>query len=191
MEKILVKDIDKINLDGKVIVFPTDTVYGLGCRIDDKLAIKKIYEIKNRDYSKPLAVLAPNKNIDAYVVKISAKAKILMDKYWPGALTIVFEKSDKIDDMVTSNLKSVGIRVPNSDIALTVLKRFGMMCTTSINISGSEPLNNIEDIEKYFKDKIDYLVIDKCSLSKISSTVVDARGDDLKILRNGDIKIES
>ena len=72
MEKILVKDIDKINLDGKVIVFPTDTVYGLGCRIDDKLAIKKIYEIKNRDYSKPLAVLAPNKNIDAYVVKISA-----------------------------------------------------------------------------------------------------------------------
>ena len=191
MEKILVKDIDKINLDGKVIVFPTDTVYGLGCRIDDKLAIKKIYEIKNRNFSKPLAVLAPNKNIDEYVEKISAKAKILMDKYWPGALTIVFEKSDKIDDMVTSNLKSVGIRVPNSDIALSVLKRFGLMCTTSINISASEPLNNIEDIEKYFKDKIDYLVIDECHLSKISSTVVDARGDDLKILRNGDIKIES
>ena len=191
MEKILVKDIDKINLEGKVIVFPTDTVYGLGCRIDDLVAIKKIYDIKNRDYSKPLAVLAPNDKIDDYVLNINSQAKQLMNKYWPGALTIIFNKSDRVNDMVTSNLDSIGIRVPNSEIALKVLNRFGLMCTTSINISGSDALNNIEDIEKYFKDKIDYLVIDECSLSKVSSTVVDARFDNLKILRNGDIKIES
>ncbi len=191
MEKILVKDIDKIDLKGKVIVFPTDTVYGLGCQIDDIDAIKKIYEIKNRDYSKPLAVLAPNNDIGKYVENVNKKAKDLMEKYWPGALTIIFNKSDIVSDLVTANLKSIGIRVPNNEIALQILNRFGLMCTTSINISGMPPLNNINDIIKYFEDKIDYLVIDACTLSKNSSTVVDARSNDLIILRSGDIKIES
>ena len=67
MEKILVNDIDKIDLKGKVIAFPTDTVYGVGCIIGDISAIHKIYDLKKRDYSKPLAVLSPNANIDKYV----------------------------------------------------------------------------------------------------------------------------
>lgn len=189
MEKILVKDIDKIDLRGKTIVFPTDTVYGIGCMIDDIKAIHKIYEIKNRDYNKPLAVLCENDHIDEYVSYISDEAKELMKKYWPGALTIIFKKSDKINDLVTSSKDSVGLRVPNNEIALKILHRFGLMCTTSINESGKNELNSIEDIEKYFGSVIDYLVIDECALSKTSSTVVDACTKDLKILRQGDIII--
>ena len=190
MEKILVKDIDKIDLKGKVIAFPTDTVYGVGCIIGDISAIHKIYDLKKRDYSKPLAVLAPNANIDKYVKNITKEARVLMDKYWPGALTIIFEKTNLIPSLVTSNMESVGLRVPNSKIALAILNHFGLMCTTSINLSGEDSINNIQEIEEKFSDKIDYLVIDKCSLSKVASTVVDTRNDDLKILRQGSIIIE-
>ena len=189
MEKILIKDIGKIDIKNKIIVFPTDTVYGIGCRIEDLNAVQRIYDIKNRDFSKPLAILCPDDNIEDYVEDISEEAKDLMRKYWPGALTIIFKKSDKIDNMITSNKDTVGLRVPNNEIALAVLRKFGLMATTSMNISGHDALNNIDDIEKFFGDKIDYLVIDKCKLSKISSTVVDASGQELKVLRQGDIKI--
>ena len=190
MEKILVKDIDKIDLKGKLIAFPTDTVYGVGCIIDDEAAIHKIYDLKKRDYSKPLAVLAPNSCIDKYVKNVSNEARVLMDKYWPGALTIIFDKTDLIPSLVTSNMESVGLRVPNSNIALAVLNRFGLMCTTSINISGESSINNIKEIEEKFSDKIDYLVIDDCILSGLASTVVDARKDILKVLRQGSIVIK-
>lgn len=189
MEKILVKDIDKIDLNGKIIVFPTDTVYGVGCKIDDTCAIKKIYDLKKRDYSKPLAVLTCDKDVSLYAYNVSDDIKKLMDEYWPGALTIIFDKTDLINDLISAGTKSVGIRMPNSVIALKILKRFGPMCTTSINISGFDALNDLSKIEEEFKDKIDYLVIDDCTLSKCASTVVDARGKDKKILREGAIKL--
>lgn len=190
MEKIRISDLDKIDLKSKVIVFPTDTVYGLGCMIDDIDAIKKIYEIKERDYSKPLAVLTPNINISKYVLNINDKAYSLMEKYWPGALTIIFKKSELINNMVTSSLSTVGFRMPDSKIALAVLNKFGVMCTTSVNKSGCKPLNDIYEIEKEFGDKIDYLVVDKCELSSISSTVIDLTTNDIKVLRQGDIIIK-
>ncbi len=190
MEKITINDLDKIDLKNKVIVFPTDTVYGVGCMIEDIDAVHRIYELKNRDYSKPLAILTPNANIEKYVKNISPKAKELMNKYWPGALTIIYEKTDLINDVVTSNLKTVGFRMPNSKIALAVLNRFGIMATTSINISGMPPLNNKEDIIKEFKNKIDYIVMDDEVSSDVSSTVVDLSQNDIKILRQGSIKIE-
>ena len=189
MEKISINNLKNIDLNGKIIAFPTDTVYGVGCRVDDIDAIKKIYEMKNRDYSKPLAILCPDKNIDRYVLNINEKTNELMEKYWPGALTIIFKKSELINDLVSSNLDTVGFRMPNSSIALTVLKQFGIMATTSVNISGKAALNTCEDIEKEFSSFIDYMIIEKETLSTTSSTVVDASGDELHILRQGDIKL--
>lgn len=189
MEKISVKDLNNINLKSKIICFPTDTVYGVGCMIDDLDAIKKIYDMKNRDYSKPLAVLTGNKDISEYVLNVSDKAYELMDKYWPGALTIIFKKSNKVNDLVTSSLDTVGFRMPNSKIALKVLEEFGVMATTSVNISGQSSLNDTCEIEKEFGNIIDYMIIEKEELSCNSSTVVLACGDELKVLRQGDIKL--
>ena len=189
MEKVSINELHKIDLKGKIIAFPTDTVYGVGCKADDLEAIKKIYEMKNRDFSKPLAILCPDKNINSYVSNISKVALELMDKYWPGALTIIFKKSELINDMISSNLDTVGFRMPNSKIALSVLKQFGVMATTSVNISGSAALNSSEEIEKEFSNVIDYMVIEKEELSCNSSTVVDASDDNIKILRQGDIKL--
>ena len=133
LEQLLTKDIK-----GKVVCFPTDTVYGVGALIDDNEAINKIYHLKNRDISKPLAVLTGTKNIEKYVLEITDFSKQLMDKYWPGALTIIFKKNNIISDKVTSGFNTVGLRMPNSKIALQILNKFGLMATTSVNLSGSK-----------------------------------------------------
>lgn len=189
MEKVTVKELLEKDIREKVVAFPTDTVYGVGCIYNDEVAIKKIYELKNRDYSKPLAILTPSSDIAKYITSESEKANELMDKYWPGALTIIFKKSNLIPDIATSNKDTVGFRMPNSKIALSILKKFGIMTTTSINISGMSPLNDPKEIEKEFGEKIDYLVTEEEILSSVSSTVVDATGEEIKILRQGDIKL--
>lgn len=189
MDVITLKELLEKDIQGKVICFPTDTVYGVGAMINDSSAIEKIYHLKNRDKSKPLAVLTGTKEIEKYVLEINDFAEDLMNKYWPGALTLIFKKSNIISDKVTSGFNTVGLRMPNSNIALQILNKFGLMATTSVNISGSEPLNNTEDIIKYFSDDIDYLVIDKENTSNISSTVVDVTNETYKVLRQGDIKL--
>lgn len=189
MDVVSVKELLKLDLKGKVVCFPTDTVYGVGCLIDDEEAIERIYNLKNRDKSKPLAVLTGTKEIEAYVLHISSMAKQLLEQHWPGALTVIFNKSQLIPDSVTSSLPTVGLRMPNSIIALQILKQFGLMATTSINKSGSEPLNNKDEIKELFENEIDYLVSDMEVTSNVSSTVVDVRNDEIKVLRQGSIKI--
>lgn len=183
-EELLLKDIR-----GKVICFPTDTVYGVGALLDDEIGIKKIYELKHRDISKPLAVLTGTTAIDNYVLDISDQANCLMEKYWPGALTLIFKKKKSVSNFVTSHLDTVGFRMPNSKTALKILNHFGPLATTSINISGSKPLNNIEEIKKYFSDEIDYLISDIETTSNISSTVIDVTTEPITVLRQGDIII--
>ncbi len=189
MDEITLKQLLQLDITGKVICFPTDTVYGVGAKIDDVEAINKIYHLKHRDTSKPLAVLTGTKDIDQYVLNVSEKAKQLINQYWPGALTLIFKKSNLISDKVTSNLDSVGLRMPNSQIALQILNHFGLLATTSVNISGSEPLNSIEEIKKYFSNEIDYIIIDKEKTSNVSSTVVNVQTAEFKIIRQGDIQI--
>lgn len=190
MELVSVEELLKKDIKGCVVCFPTDTVYGVGALVDDLDAIKKIYELKERDYSKPLAILTPNDKLDNYIQNVNEKAKELMKNNWPGALTIIFEKKNTIPDLVTSNLSTVGFRMPNSEVALKILNHFGIMATTSVNISGNMPLNDLDLIIKNFHDKIDYIVTDKEKHSNVSSTVVSCIDDKIKILRQGDVVIK-
>ena len=188
MEKLTVEELLKKDIRNKIIAFPTDTVYGVGCMIDDKVAIDKIYELKHRDYSKPLAILTNKKDISEYAY-VNKNIEEIINLYWPGALTLIFKKTSKVPSFVTANLETVGFRMPNSNIALRILDKFGLLATTSINISGEEPLNDIESIERNFSNYIDYLIIDIEETSNVSSTVVDCSNGKYKILRQGDIKI--
>lgn len=189
MELIAVKDLMNKDIKDKIICFPTDTVYGVGCLYNDITAIHKIYELKNRDYSKPLAILTPSSDIEQYVKNINEQTKQLMNKYWPGALTIIFEKTEKIPLLATSNMSTVGLRMPNSKVALQILKHFGLMTTTSVNISGQPAINNLQEIIDNFGDKIDYIVTDLETTSNVSSTVISCINGNIKVLRQGDIKI--
>lgn len=183
MEKVTVNELLSIDLKGKIVCFPTDTVYGVGAIYNDLEAINKIYLMKKRDYSKPLAILTNTKDIDQYIKYKSKKALELINNGWPGALTLIFEKSEVIDDIITSGKNTIAFRMPNSKIALAILDKFGLMATTSVNLSGEKPLNDINEIEKLFSDYIDYLVIDKETVNGKPSRIIDVTKDKEVIIR--------
>lgn len=193
MELISLEEFIKIpkgDLYGKVFCFPTDTVYGLGAMLNDKAAIKKIFEIKHREEKKPLAILIDEfSNLDKYVIQITQEAKYLMENYWPGPLTLIFEKSDNIIDEVNQSLKTIAFRMPDSKIALKIINHLGYLATTSVNISGEKELNSVDEICKVFPEKIDYIITNQVVLSKCPSTIIDVTTKQPKVIRQGAIKI--
>lgn len=162
---------------GGVIIFPTETVYGIGALASDEKAIKRIYKIKKRSSDKPLQVLiADPRQVETLALDISAKARELMKKYWPGPLTLVFKAASG---------NSVGIRMPKHDWLLKLIKETGPLAASSANLSGEpEPVSAQE-----VKIEADLLIDGgKCKLGE-ASTVVDVSTDPPLILREGKIKI--
>ncbi|MCF7924367.1 MAG: threonylcarbamoyl-AMP synthase [Candidatus Izimaplasma sp.] len=175
-----------INIDNKVIVFPTDTVYGIGCKYQDIKAVKRIYEIKNRDYSKPMAMLCYSLEQVKQIVSRDVKLEKDLTKYWPGKLTLIYKKNEDISDIITANKDTVGVRIPNNAIALNLLKKHGPMVVTSLNESNEPPIIKFEDALVY-EDKVDYIVVGG-NLNNQPSTVYDTINK--IVLRQGDVKIK-
>lgn len=191
MKKNELLKLTKEDLCNKIVCFPTDTVYGVGCLMNDEVGVNKIYALKHRDKNKPLAILAYNiEQILPYIEKPSEEVMALMKKYWPGALTIIFNKNKTCKNIINQEFQTIGFRIPNSKIALDILQKFGVMATTSINLSGSAPLNNLNLIKQEFGNEIDYLIEDLEVTSNVSSTVIDATQKPFKVLREGNIKID-
>lgn len=180
--------LEKEDLKGKLICFPTDTVYGVGAIATDVEACKKIYQMKQRSDKKPLPLLCSDiEQIKEYVEEIDEAVESLMRKYWPGALTIIFKKKENVGKHLSEN--TIAFRMPNSRIALSIINKFSPLATTSVNMSGEAEINNIDEIEEKFSDWIDYIVTDEAYLSNIPSTVMDATGIFPVILREGKIKV--
>ena len=178
----------KEDLKGKLICFPTDTVYGVGAIATDVEACKKIYQMKQRSDKKPLPLLCSDiEQIKEYVEEIDEAVESLMRKYWPGALTIIFKKKENVGKHLSED--TIAFRMPNSRIALSIINKFSPLATTSVNMSGEAEINNIDEIEEKFSDWIDYIVTDEAYLSNIPSTVMDATGIFPVILREGKIKV--
>lgn len=184
MEKVTVKELLKLDITNKVICFPTDTVYGVGAKVSDVNAVRRIYEMKRRSNDKPLAILTGTKDVEKYVKNVTSDARKLMDEGWPGALTLIFEKSDDIADEITQGFKTIAFRMPDSKVALEILNHFGLMATTSVNFSGQKELSNVLDIEETFSDWIDYIVTDEEVFSSKPSKIIDVTKDEIKIIRN-------
>lgn len=178
------------DLNGKVIAFPTDTVYGVGCLITDENSLKRIYELKERKYDKPLAILVGTIEQAVSLVKyLPENAVELIMKHWPGALTIVCKKSDEVPAFLNPRFFTIGIRMPKSDTALAILRKYGPMAVTSVNKSGEDALNSYQEIYDNFKDKIDYVIESNEISSNVSSTVVEVDNEYIRVIREGDIKI--
>lgn len=184
MEKVKLSEflkLEKKDLFGKVFCFPTDTVYGLAALYGDADGIRKIYEVKHRSFNKPLANLCSNiKQITDLGIEIPEFAMELMQKYWPGPLTLILNGPDG----------KISFRMPDSEIALKIIDRFSLLPTTSVNESGEPELNSVVEIETLFSDKIDYLITDSATFSKLPSTVADISDGKIKILRQGAIYLE-
>lgn len=190
MEKVTVDELIKLNkedLYGKIICFPTDTVYGVGALANDESAIKKIYKMKNRSDNKPLPILCSKVSQVEEYAYISKKARTLMEKYWPGALTIILNKKEGAFDNIAE--ATLAFRMPDSSVSLKIIDHFSLLATTSVNTSGEKELNSVSEIEEKFSSYIDYLVIDSATFSSVASTIVDATSDTLKVIRQGNIVI--
>ena len=172
----------------KVIIFPTDTVYGIGTPIFDIEGIKRIYEIKKRPKDKPLACLCANLEQINSIAYLNDKAIKLINKFLPGALTLILNAKEEVINKI--GYKTIGVRIPNCDIALNILKENGPMLTTSVNESGSIPLNEYDDIKRDYNDLVDYIYDTNTHSSNISSTVVLINDNEFKILRAGEITLD-
>ena len=172
--------------DGKVIIVPTDTVYGIGAKAFDKVGQDEIYNIKNRSMEKRLSILCANVEDIAKIAHLTPDAIKLIERYMPGALTIILNtKEEVISDFLH---ETVGVRIPNHPIALRVLKENGPMATTSVNISGEPPMNDYVKIVQEFHNKVYYIYPNAEVPSMVASTVIDMTKTPYALLREGTIK---
>jgi L-threonylcarbamoyladenylate synthase len=172
----------------KVIIFPTDTVYGIGTPIFDIEGIDRIYKIKHRPKDKPLACLCADINQIESIAYVTEDAKKLINKFLPGALTLILKSKDEVFKKI--GYKTIGVRIPNSKIALDILKENGPMLTTSVNESGMVPENEYDLVLRDFGKYVDKVYDTDRKSSSIPSTVVLINDDSFKILREGEIKEE-
>ena len=168
--------------DGGVVLYPTDTVYGLGANIFDKKAVKRVFEIKRRSYLKPLSILVRDVDTIDLVAKISLGQKNTINEYLPGPYTFILDKRSIVPRIITSGTSYVGVRVPDNELARRLASIFPIT-TTSANISDDEVLTNPRDILDQLDCEVD-LVIDVGDLnSSKSSTIIDLTGFKPKIIR--------
>ena len=173
---------------GRVIIFPTDTVYGIGTQIFDIEGIERIYKIKNRPKDKPLACLCSNINQIDDIAIIDSSARVLINKFLPGALTLILESKDIVKNKIGYN--TIGVRIPNSKIALNILNENGPMLTTSVNDSGEAPMNHYNEIVEKYGKLVDKIYDNDTKILEIPSTVVKIIDGKIDILREGYIKKE-
>ncbi len=187
LEKL--KEPASIIRDGGIVIFPTETVYGIGTNGFNEESIRKIYEIKKRDFSKPISLLVSNMEMVKMVAEdISDLEYALMEKFWPGPFTIILKKKKDVPDILTANGDTVGIRMPSGEIAKKIIEYAGVpIATPSANISGKPSGTNIDNIIKDFDGKVDCIIDSGESKLGIASTIVKVINNVPHILREGSI----
>lgn len=188
------EEIERYLRAGKLIIYPTDTVYGVGGIIESEETIENIYKAKERNFKSPLIVLVSDvEKIEkiAYInEKNREKIEKLIKRFWPGGLTIILKRKDNVPDIMVSGGETVGIRMPEHEIALNIISRAGgMLPTTSANISGEATPKSYVELSEKFKSRVDIIVDGgECPIGS-ASTIIDL-SDEPKILRLGAISVE-
>lgn len=160
--------------DGGVVVFPTDTVYGIGCDPYNDAAVEMIFAIKGRDERKPLPVLVASVDATAGMVDLGETGRRLAARFWPGALTIVAPLVDsRISARVTAGRGSLAVRVPANRCALALLQECGSLVGTSANLSGGRPSTTARQIQESGLRGYDALLADSAPLAGKESTIID------------------
>lgn len=170
---------------GGVIAYPTDTIYGIGCDIFNKKAVKKIYQLKNRDARKPFAFICTDLSDVTTYAQVSNFAFKIMKRHLPGPYTFVLEATRVVPELLMTKQKTVGIRIPENNIAASIVKTLGHpLVTTSANISGEGALGDPYEIEEDMGKQLD-MVIDGGVIFNEPSTVICLIGDEPEVLRQG------
>jgi len=172
---------------GLVIVYPTDTLYGLGADIFNDDAVEKVFKIKKRKKTNPFSVAVANLKQIEKIAYVDDKSRCLIKTFLPGKLTIVLRKKKIVSDLITAGLNKVAIRIPDNKIALDLLSNFGPITATSANIHDKKPPVNIDDISMQFSVSDIAVYIDDGKLDGRPSTIIDMSKKPFKIIRKGAI----
>lgn len=175
--------------NGGVIIFPTDTVYGIGCNPYDANAVKKIYEIKSREKIKSLPVLVSSIEIVKQISIIDEFTEKIIKKYWPGPLTLILKLKDKNLKESLNLEDKIAVRIPNSLCTLKLLNKCNLLVGTSANVSGDSSFTDPQECMKNVKN-YDIFVDGGTITSKGESTIIEIENEKIHVIREGALKKE-
>lgn len=177
---------------GGIIAYPTETFYGLGVKFDDITALKKLYGIKRRSWDKALPLIIGEKRLlELIASSITGSAEKLVEKFWPGPLTLLLPAKPDISEFITAKTGKIAIRIPGESFALDLARSLDFPITaTSANISGMPPADNADDLIRYFRDALDLIIDCGKTPGGKPSTIVDASGEKIRVLRAGAVSTE-
>ena len=192
--KISCNDVDiqiaaKAINDGAIVVFPTDTVYGLGCNPYNHDAVQSIYEIKKRNKTKPFPVIGYSKKELEKIAEFNPLEEKIAEKFWPGPITLILKIKDKEIQKSLDLEGKIAVRVPNNQCVLALLKECKLLVGTSANISGTTPFNDPKECSKNLSG-YDLLIDGGIISGQGESTIVEIENNDVKILRKGNVSEE-
>ena len=177
----------KVLHEGGVIVYPTDTLYALGADIFNENAVRKVFEIKKRPWGNPLPVAVSSFKDIEDVAFMNESIIRLAECFLPGALTLILNKKSSVPNVVTGGLEKVAVRIPDNEVALELLSKFGPLTVTSANLHGEKTLGLINDIKMQFNVDDVSVYLDHGELHGLPSTIVDMTLEEPKIIREGAI----
>lgn len=181
----LVRHVVESLKQGGVVIYPTDTTYGLGCDIFNQKGIKKIYQIKQRDPKKPFSFICSDLAEVANYAHVSNFAFRILKRHLPGPYTFILEASKIVPAALTTRQKTVGIRIPDNEIARLIVTELGHpLVTTSANISGEDAIQDPEVIDTNMERMVDMIVDGGVSMG-IESSVISLIDDRIEVLREG------
>lgn len=201
MSKYLVVKCDEIEnfdhisnmiLNGAIIVFPTDTIYGIGCNPFIEKSVEKVYMIKKRDKTKALPILTSTIEDAKKIIELNDMGEKLAKKFWPGALTIVgrIKHNTELPEIITSKMNTLGVRIPNHKCTLNLLKYCKYLIGTSANISNCKSISSSIDIINSNLEGFDILLDGNITTIGFESTVVDISNGMIEVLRIGAIPVD-
>lgn len=183
----------KILKEGGIVIFPTDTAFGVGCRIDDEKAIERLFNIRKRPKNQPVPVLVDSIEMaQDYLLPISEEIEQkLIKKYWPGALTIVLRsRTDKVPSLVRGGGNNLGVRMPSNKITLSLIKGVNVpILGPSANFHGEKTPYELKDLDPELIKLVDYAVTSQDKSGEKASTVIDCSRKLWQILRKGAVRI--
>ena len=175
---------------GNIIVYPTDTLYGLGADVFNDIAVKKVFKVKNRPFNLPLSVAVSCIEDLEKIAFVDDKAKKIINVFLPGRLTLILKKKKTLSRIVTGGLENIAIRIPDNVVALKLLSNYGPLTCTSANIHGKDTPTVISDIRMQFKKSDISVYINHGKLRGKPSTIVDLTGKKPGLVRQGAIEFK-
>jgi L-threonylcarbamoyladenylate synthase len=178
--------------NGGIIAYPTETFYGLGVKFDLVVSLQNLYAIKKRPLEKALPLIIGNRELLGLIASsVNEKTLALMDRFWPGPLTVILAAQKNLPEYLTAGTHTVAVRIPGRSFALTLARAAGFPITaTSANISGMPAAQDAGTVVKYFGDRIDLVIDGGNTPGGKPSTIADATGEDITMLREGAIRKE-